>query len=291
MKRFSLPWHRSLQVNHRFCGPWPDFHGPRIPIMPWVTPPLHPQILSEFQRMGNIYDVEAGAHLLADTMVTVFVVVLEGLTGRVASTLEGQKSRAMALSAPRRFACGNLNFSTRRPAIGRYFALTKARLLYVRQGDVDDWLSSQSLDLIRSFFTQIELCVLSDRLGFAALTLLPAPMRLQALLLSWAFFFGSIKAVPGCGDIIEMPVPGRREHLEQVLSVSSATLDKLIAQLHEDAHFERDSNDFVRFQASVLQPVHEWMRYGDGDNAMYRRPRRVEDMLYQAQQADKSARV
>lgn len=253
--------------------------------MPWVTPPLHPKILRDFQQMGHIYDVEAGAGILADSMVTVFVVVLEGMTGRVAATLEGQRSRAIALSAPRRFACGNLNFSTRRPAIGRYFSLTKSRLLYVRHGDVDDWLAGLPHEMVRSFFTQMELCILSDRLGFAALTLLPAAMRLQALLLSWAFFFGTIRASADGQDVIEMPVPGRREHIEQVLSVSSATMDKLISQLHDEAGYVRDSNDFVRFHASVLQPVHEWMRYGDGGNAMYRRAVRVEEMLYQAQNA------
>lgn len=286
VKRFSVRWYKTLRDNQRFHRAWPDFHGPRMPTMPWLTPPLHPELLQKLFALGHVYDFEAGQPLLADSLVTVFGLVLEGLTGRIASTLEGQRARAMALSSPRRLACGNLNFSTRRPAIGRYVSLTKSRVMFVRSGAIEELLAQESRDFARIFFTQIELCTLSDRLGFAILSLLPAPMRLQALLLAWAEYYGCITSVPGQGDIITMPVPGRREHIEQVVSVSAATLDKLIAELHEHYRYERDSDDFVHFQASYLQPAHEWMSYADGDNAEYRRPKRVEDMLYQAQEND-----
>lgn len=286
VKRFSVRWYKTLRDDQRFHSAWPDFHGPRMPTMPWITPPLHPELLQKLFALGHIYDFEAGQPLLADSLVTAFGIVLEGLTGRIASTLEGQRARAMALSSPRRWAFGNLNFYTRRPAIGRYVSLTKSRVMLVRDGAIEDLLEQESRNFSRLFFTQIELCILSDRLGFAVLSLLPAPMRLQAFLLAWAEYYGHIENLPGRGDVITMPVPGRREHIEQVISVSLATLDKLITDLHANAQYERDNEDFVQFQASALQPAHEWMSYADGDNAEYRRPKRVEDMLYQAQEND-----
>ena len=48
------------------------------------------------------------------------------------------------------------------------------------------------------------------------------------------------------------------------------------------SNWEREG-DFVTFNASTLQSVHEWMRHAEGKDAYLARPARVEDMLLAAQ--------
>ena len=174
------------------------------------------------------------------TQVTHFVLVRDGLTARIASTFDGQPGAgAMALSPPNRLACGNLNWTTHRPAIGRYMTLTHATLSSISHNQFDEVISDVPKEILRKLFMQFELNNLSDRMGFALLALMPAIVRFQALFLSWAVYFGTIENVSGEGDIVTMPAPGRRWHIEQVICSSSVTLDKIVAELAQTHGYER----------------------------------------------------
>lgn len=78
---------------------------------------------------------------------------------------------------------------------------------------------------------QCELNALSDRQGLAVLALTGAAIRFQAYLLGWAVYFGAIEHVPGEGDVVVIPTPGRRHHIAQAISVSAVTLNKLFVTL------------------------------------------------------------
>lgn len=112
---------------------------------------------------------------------------------------------------------------------------------------------------------------------FRALTERP----LKALLTAWSLFYGEVSEGPR-GLRIRVPIPGRKNHIAQVIRTSSVTLDGILRELKTAENWEREG-DFVTFNASTLQSVHEWMRHAEGKDAYLARPARVEDMLLAAQ--------
>lgn len=285
MRRFSSEWFEAVSRD-RFATSWSGVRGPRLPTMPWIKLPLHARIREIFEKYGEDLTFEPEEKLFPNTRVTHFMMVRQGITGRIAASPDAQASSAMALSSPGRLASGNLNWMTHRPAIGRYKALSHVEVKAISHIDFEDLISlkGDSLDLLKMMLTQFELGNLSDRLGFSILSLLGASLRLQALYLAWAVFYGNIKQMGG-RDVVTMPSPGRRTHIEQVISVSSVTMDKLSALAHEEACFDRQG-DFISLDASWLQDVHQWMRESDGEGALYPRPSRVEDFLYGVQEGE-----
>lgn len=283
MRRFTDAWIDAVGLK-RFAGPWSSPRGPRLPILPWIAVPLHPIIREFFETCGREVHFAPGEKFFPTTQVTHFITVTSGLTGRVAAILDGRSGAgAMALSPAGRFAAGNLNWVTRRPAIGRYYALSQCTVRMIPHVDAEERILARddANDFLRILYTQFELGNLSDRMAFSTLALLQAPLRLQAFFLAWSVFYGTIREEGG-RHIVRMPSPGRRAHIEDVLSVSSVTMDKLSSHLHAEAAFERDG-ELVTFDAAWLQEAHDWMRACDGDGVLYPRPRSVIDFLYGAQ--------
>lgn len=281
MRRFSQEWFDALSLC-RFAGPWPDLSGPRAPVMPWITIPLHPLLLEAFGRIGEVREFGPGELLYPHVQVRSYMLVESGLTGRFVATADGQPgSGAMALSAPMRNAAGNLNWVTRRAAIGRYEALSHVRVREISHAEAVEYLHGQSEDFWMAVCAQGELINLSDRFGFALIALQPAMGRLKALLIAWALFYGEVFEEDGRVRV-RMPVPGRKSHIAQVIRTSAVTLDTLLAELRATGRYVREG-DFVSLDAEVLQDVHEWMRHAEGLDAYLGRPRRVEDMLLAAQ--------
>lgn len=210
------------------------------------------------------------------------MLVEAGLTGRIVATVDGQSGAgAMALSTPMRNAAGNLNWLTHRSAIGRYQALSHVRLREIPHSEALAFLMQADKDFYLALYAQMELINLSDRFGFAILALLPAIDRFKALLIAWSLFYGEVSEGPR-GLQIRVPIPGRKNHIAQVIRTSSVTLDGILRELKTAENWEREG-DFVTFNASTLQSVHEWMRHAEGKDAYLARPARVEDMLLAAQ--------
>lgn len=283
MRRFTDAWLDAVGLK-RFAGPWSSPRGPKLPILPWIAVPLNPRIREFFMTCGREVRFEPGEKFFPTTQVTHLLMVTSGLTGRMAAVDEGRKgASAMALSTAGRFAAGNLNWITRRPAIGRYFALSQCTVRMIPHVEAEERILARddANEFLRILYTQIELTNLSDRMGFSVLALLSAAMRLQSFYLAWSVFYGTIREEGG-RHIVRMPSPGRRAHIEDVLSVSSVTMDKLSSHLHAEAAFERDG-EFVTFDAAWLQEAHDWMRACDGDGVLYPRPKSVIDFLYGAE--------
>ena len=285
MRRFSPQWFDALRTK-RFSREWPGVSGPAAPVMPWVTPPLHPYIRNLFSTRGVVREFGPGEWLFPRVQVRSFMYVEEGLTGRILASLDGQPGAgAMALSPPMRNASGNLNWVTGRAAIGRYQALSHVRVREIRHSEMHDILKPwANQDIFLLVMGQAELINLSDRMGFAVLALLPAIERLKALFLCWSLFYGHIHEENG-RRYVRFPVPGRKAHIAQVIRTSLVTLDSLLAELRAGAGYEREG-DFCRLEASALQSVHDWMHHADGEGAYIARPKRVEDMLFAAEEED-----
>ena len=282
MRRFSEEWIRALS-QCRFAGPWPDWSGPRnAPVMPWITLPIHPLLRQAFEEFGEVQEFKAGDWLFPRVQVRSYMLVEAALTGRIVATADGQPGAgAMALSAPMRNAAGNLNWMTHRAAIGRYQALSDARVRVIPHAEALHYLLEADRDFQMALYAQQELINLSDRFGFAVLALLPALERFKVLLIGWSLFYGELIEAGG-RTLVRIPSPGRKNHIAQVIRTSLVTLDTLLTEMRRTAGYERDG-DFLIFDAASLQDVHAWMRQAEGTDAYLARPERVEDMLAAAQ--------
>lgn len=249
--------------------------------MPFVTLPLPPEAGRMFREHGEVHYYQPGDSVIVGTLVKGIQIVESGLSCRIAATLEGQSGAgAMGLSAPHRFATGNLNFATRRPQIGQYIAVSKVKTLRIAHAKIDELGLLRDPETLRFFLSMQELVNLSDRMGLTITAILPAPMKFAAFLLGWAAYFGTIESGPR-GQRVRIPIPGRARHIATVISVSDVTLDKLLADYRTRAGLERDG-DFLIFDSAVLQEAHEWMRRTDGAESIYTRPERVEALLEEA---------
>lgn len=131
MKNYSKAWYDALAVE-RFTQTWPSVYGPRAPIMPFIALPLPPEVRGHFREAGELHHFQPGDSIIEGTVVKGMQMIVSGLSCRVAATLNGQSGAgAMGLSTPNRVATGNLNFATRRPQIGQYFALSRVTTLRI----------------------------------------------------------------------------------------------------------------------------------------------------------------
>lgn len=277
MKNFSKAWYDAL-ATERFTENWPDEFGPRLPVLPFITLPLPPEMREAFRTHGELHYFQPEESIIEGAVVKGLQLVESGLSARITATLEGQAGPGlMALAAPHRFATGNLNFATRRPQIGQYRAVSKVTTRRIAHLDAErlDWLTDP-LNM-RMLLSVKESINLSDRMALTISALLPTPMRFASLLIAMAVFFGTVEEGSG-GQRVRIPIPGRARHIATVVSVSDVTLEKLIADMRQNAGLERDG-DFWIFQSAALQPMHEWMRGTDGNESFYPRPERIEAFL------------
>ena len=114
--------------------------------------------------------------------VSDIVLVQQGVTARnFGNAVSGPK--AAAISTPGHFACGNLNFLTRRPSLGTYFALTKAQVVVCPKDLLLPVLSTDP-ELFAYTIRLLESCTLSDRVGFALMAFAPVDLRLKAFVVT-----------------------------------------------------------------------------------------------------------
>ena len=192
MKNFSKDWYDAL-ATERFTDAWPDEFGPRIPVLPFVTIPLPPEMREAFRAHGELHYFQPEESIIEGAVVKGLQLVESGLSARITATLEGQAGPGlMALAAPHRFATGNLNFATRRPQIGQYRAVSKVTTRRIAHIDAErlDWLTDPVR--MRMLLSVKESINLSDRMALTISALLPAPMRFASLLIAMAVFFGTI---------------------------------------------------------------------------------------------------
>ena len=103
--------------------------GCAVPVTPWLHPPVGKRLRDLITKLGTVRELERQEILYPHgRKVSDIVLVQQGVTARnFGNAVSGPK--AAAISTPGHFACGNLNFLTRRPSLGTYFALTKAQVV------------------------------------------------------------------------------------------------------------------------------------------------------------------
>ncbi len=326
MKNTSAEWLQSLMypVNRQLVGDDP-LHS-QFPIFPWITPWVHPTIVDLIEHCGIVRELDAGEPLFStNEKISSLVYVISGVTARCLANPEAQSKQAIALAPPGHFAAGNLNFFSHRHAIGRYYTLTPAKLIYCPRDisqskqaialappghfaagnlnffshrhaigryytltpakliycprDILQAVIQKDMDLFKRVVIQFEMTSLSDRLGFACLSLLSAEERLKVLALIWAVNYG--RFVQKDNQFwVKMPTPMSRDVRTRVTSTSLFWVDRTLKQWKQSKLWIRDGN-WVYMKLALVEPIYQWIRHAGEEASDYLYPEQLETLIGQ----------
>lgn len=184
------------------------------------------------------------------------VLVQSGITVRHFGSPYAQNQNAYAISLPGRLACGNLNFFTSMPCVGRYYALVPSTVTAVSQDLLRAMCRKDSESCI-TVMQEFEDIALTDRLGFGATVALPIRDRILAFLLTWAEALGTLESIDGA-LWVSIPTPLSNDALRKVIYSSQAAFERAWRALREDGIYVADG-DRARVLLSALEPVHRWL--------------------------------
>ena len=266
MAKLSKAWHKTL-IQCSFDSVLDDaIERSPVPIMPWITHRLDPDLLSLMLRLGLKRTIRAGNLLFGHSeKIDELIVVRRGITARSMGNLDG---RAIGLATPGRIAAGNLNFFSGRHAIGRYFAITDCELCVCPRSLLLSVLESEPR-LFKICAVQFECCVLSDRLSFACLSLLDGRERLQAFLATWAVNYGQMLEDEDGSRWIRMPVPTTIQTQSQIVNTTLNWVDRILHHWRKRGLWRR-KGEWIFVSPIVLEEAYRWMRsLEEGDNLFH----------------------
>ena len=135
--------------------------GCAVPVTPWLHPPVGKRLRDLITKLGTVRELDRQEILYPQgRKISDIVLVQQGVTARnFGNAVSGPK--AAAISTPGHFACGNLNFLTRRPSLGTYFALTKAQVVVCPKDLLLPVLTTDP-ELFAYTIRLLESCTLSD---------------------------------------------------------------------------------------------------------------------------------
>lgn len=252
MNSRSLAWHAAIERN--IDSPWDAEHMTMDPIVPFITHAVHPQIAGLIERLGVRRQLAPEELIFKPgEPVEQLILVKKGITAREV----GQITNALAISPPGHFACGNLNFFTSHPCIGRYYAIVTSEIISVPQELVRRIIWSDPA-LARIMAIQLELCTLSDRMAFGSYAAISVDLRLKAFFIAWYRNYGQYFPEAGGEGWCVMPVSVQRKYLAAVINSSRVWLDKTFKDWKEKALYRVDGN-FLLMRPSLLEPAYKWI--------------------------------
>lgn len=232
------------------CRPVEDYFH-RIPLVPWLCPPLHPELLRLLENLGRETVLQPGEQIYHEgEPVSRFAVVKKGLVARKLGSYGAKSDNQVGLAGPGNIATGNLNMLSHRPAVGAYEAILPTSIVWCEQKTFFE-IARQDPDLFMLLATQCELSSLSDRLAFASLTLLESDQAAKLLLLSWASHFGHLE-----GDHVVAPHVFTRGIIRSVLGCSMGWIDRLTADWRR-RNALRIEGRIVYYGLDILQEAHD----------------------------------
>lgn len=271
MSNRSLSWYAAIgRVSDL---PWSVTAPVRDSVVPWITHAVNIKLRELICRIGVSRSVAAGEDIIPEgAPVDKLVMVTKGVTGREV----GRVSQAIALSPPWHFACGNLNFFTEQPCIGKYYALVDSEVVAVPQQLLRKLLRKDP-EMAWIFAVQAELCTLSDRLGFGALATLSVEERLKALFISWGRKYGRYEVDSKGRSWCRMPQTVQRKYLAAVVNTSRVSLDKTLHKWKTAGSYVVNGDD-LGVSYELLRPTYSWIVRME-ENARINRPRTFRESL------------
>lgn len=275
----SAGWLAAAQAAQ--CNDWDPENDPGSPLTPWIAPRVPRRLADLITQLGTPRQLEAGEYIYAHhDRIDRLVLVRNGLTARAVVDPASSQPEAFAISPPGRLGSGNLNFFSGRACAGRYFAICRSEIVSCPQSVIRSIVKSDpefAMLLVHYF----ELCNLSDRLGFATQVMLPVPVRLKTLLLSWAINFGHEARRPGCtGRWICMPSLMARANLGRVIHSSLMSVDRLLGEWRQDGQILREG-EVTWVRPELLNEAHAWLCRTEEEASRHPRPRELSEVLRQ----------
>lgn len=247
-----------------------------VPITPWLHPPLDERLQALIRRLGIRRKLQRQEVIFANAQaVSELVLVEQGVVARNFGMASSKPHTSAAISTPGHLGSGNLNFFTRRPVFGQYFALTRAEVTCCAK---DLLLSVLSTDpkLFSLLLKHLECCTLSDRVGFALVAFAPVELRIKAFVITWAIHFAKI-IEDGSDLVVKMPVPLTRNNRCLVANASSVSTDSCLKSWKDKGVWIREG-DFVTFPASFFDDAYRWMRNAE-ENSPYVYPKTLSELF------------
>ncbi|MFU0842592.1 MAG: hypothetical protein ACFWTZ_08325 [Burkholderia sp.] len=277
MKTYSSSWFEALQHPSCLGKIGPDPLTSDFPVLPWLTQRVHPAIAAMIEQCGIERELPTGENLFQPgTKIASLVLIESGVTARCLGNPHAQAKQAIALATPGHFAAGNLNFFSHRHAIGRYYTLTPAKLIYCPRKLLGALLDKDT-KLFKQVVVQFELSSLSDRLGFACISLLGAEDRLKVLFLVWGINFGTLIESRGA-TYIRMPSPLTRQVRASVISSSVYWIDHTLKKWKAAGIWKRDG-EWEYCRLSFLKDIYDWLRRAGESSSDYAYPEDLKSLF------------
>lgn len=238
-----------------------------VPIVPWIHPPLHPDLQRVILKIGRRVSLQRLDRLVpVERRINHLAFVLQGVTARNFGTPKAgpETDKAAAILPLATLPSATLNFFTTRPAFGHYFALTKAEIVICEKPLLLPVLRAEP-KLLGLLLKHFESCTLSDRIGLAYMAFASVEQRLKAFVISWAVHY----AVPFHRDgnmWLKMPVPLTRSNRCIVANASSVSTDNHLKKWKDQDVWIRNG-DFVSFPVSFFEDTYHWMRSSEEQSA------------------------
>lgn len=223
----------------------------RMPLVPYICPPLHPELLRLVENIGRETVLEPGERIYQKgEPVSRFAVVKKGLVARRIGDYGTKSADHSGLAGPGNIATGNLNILSHRTAVGSYEAILPTSIVWCGQRELFA-IARSDVNLLMLLATQCELSSLSDRLSFACLTLLDAEQILKTVMLSWTSHFGHLE-----GDEVVAPKILTRNIMRTTVGCSIGWLDRMMAEWRR-TEIRRVEGNIVRYKLDMLQEAND----------------------------------
>ena len=246
-----------------------------VPIVPWIHPPLHPELQRLLIKMGQRVRLDKNQKLTSTTRkIHHLAMVTQGVTARNFGS-PTVTPKGAAISPVGHIALGNLNFFTGRAAIGHYFALTKAEVTVVDKELLLPILKTEP-ELFSLLLKHFECGTLSDRLGFSLYAFGSVELRLKCFIISWAIEFAEV-FYKGGEMWLRMPTPLTRINRCLVTNASSVSIDNCLKKWMGKGVWSR-GGDFTTCQVDFFEDGYLWMRESE-EQSEYRYPATLKELF------------
>lgn len=191
--------------------------------LPFITPPLHPELIEMLDKIGAEGRVEAGEKFpMALDSEDSFVLIKNGIAAREIQLLN---SSLINLVLPSRSLCGDLNLFTNRGIKEQHFSITPCQYVLVSKKLLLSLLFKNP-EILNAALSDIEQISLSHQLSLLIAGSLAVEERIKMFIFAWASNY-SEEAEEGW---LKMPFIVQRKYARSVARASRSSLDGILTK-------------------------------------------------------------
>lgn len=191
--------------------------------LPFITPPLHPELIEMLDKIGAEGRVEAGEKFpMAFDSEDSFVLIKNGIAARGIQFFD---SSLINLVLPSRSLCGDLNLFTNRGIKEQHFSITPCQYVLISKKLLVSLLFKNP-EILNAALSDIEQISLSHQLSLLIAGSLAVEERIKMFIFAWASNY-SEEAEEGW---LKMPFIVQRKYARSVARASRSSLDGILTK-------------------------------------------------------------